>query len=103
MRTLVFPLAAVLVLGVGALPHAVLAQGGEIVVRSAVELRAKDLLEIAARHTHALVQRQRARERGNRVVVHSPTVVENAEVVLCSRIRRIYAAGEIAEYLRIPR
>lgn len=50
MRTLVFPLAAVLVLGVGALPQAVLAQGGEIVVRSAVELRAKDLLEIAARH-----------------------------------------------------
>lgn len=50
MRTLACSLAVALAMGVGAVPGIASAQDGEIVVKNVVERRAKDLLEIAARH-----------------------------------------------------
>ncbi len=50
MRTLVCSLAAVLALGAALSPHPAAAQGGEIVVKNVLEMRAKDLLAIAVRH-----------------------------------------------------
>ncbi len=51
-------------------------------------------LEIPARHTHALIQRQGARERCDRLVRQPLSEVENTEVVVSARIRRIDSAGE---------
>jgi cytochrome c len=50
MRTLACSLAVALAVGGAVLPHPAAAQGGEIVVANVVEMRAKALLEIAARH-----------------------------------------------------
>jgi cytochrome c len=50
MRTLACSLAVALALGGAVLPHPAAAQGGEIVVANVLEMRAKALLEIAARH-----------------------------------------------------
>jgi len=50
MKTLVYSFAAVLVLGAALSPHHAAAQGGEIVVKNVLEMRAKDLLAIAVRH-----------------------------------------------------
>lgn len=50
MKTLVCSLAVALALGAAISPHPAAAQGGEIVVKNVLEMRAKDLLAIAVRH-----------------------------------------------------
>src|SRR6202022_2300557 len=51
-------------------------------------------LEISPCHTYALVERQRARERDDRLVRQSFSEIEDSEVVVCARVRRIDSSRE---------
>ena len=51
-------------------------------------------LQISPRHTHPLVERQRARERDDRFVRQSLSEIQDSEVVVRARVRRIDSARE---------
>src|SRR5216110_1199969 len=51
-------------------------------------------LQISARNTHAFVERQRAREGGNRFLGEAFSEVEDTEIVVSARIRWIDSASE---------
>ncbi len=58
-------------------------------------------LEIALRHLHLRIELERAREGVDRLLVESLVVVEDAEVVVRPRVRRIDPPGERAQDLPI--
>src|SRR5690242_13307032 len=51
-------------------------------------------LEISARYSHALVEREGARESENRLLRQPFSEVEDSEVVVRARVRRIDSASE---------
>src|SRR2546423_14478750 len=51
-------------------------------------------LEISPRHAHPLVKGQRARERDDSFVRQSLSEIQDSEVVVCARVRRIDSARE---------
>ena len=58
-------------------------------------------LEVALRHQHFCVELQRAHEGAHRLLVQSLVVIQHAEIVVRTGIRRINAAGERAQHIAV--
>src|SRR5262249_28235964 len=58
-------------------------------------------LEVALRDLHGVVELERLHEGGNRLVIQSLVVVQNAQVVVRAGVRRVDSSGERAEDLAV--
>ena len=82
----------------GTLPQALAQLRDARVVVAGIEVRD---LEVALRDLHRLVELERLHERGDRLLVQALVVVQNAEVVVRARVRRIDPPGERAQNLAV--